>query len=135
MNAPISTLLEGKAPEVFTVPANASVHEAVTRMVEARIGSVLVVDDGKLVGIFTERDVLVRVVGANRDPMTTPVSFVMTHDPVSIDSGTTVQEVLDVHGGKEFRHLPVVDDGHLIGMISLRDILRWIAQTNNTPAI
>ena len=134
MNAPISTLLEGKPAEIFTVPASASVHEAVKRMIDERIGSVLVVDEGRLVGIFTERDVLVRVVGANRDAMTTPVSFVMTHNPVSIDSSTTVQEVLDVHGGKEFRHLPVIDDGHLIGMISFRDILRWIAQANNTPA-
>lgn len=135
MNATISTLLEGKAPNLFTVPASATVHAAVKRMIDEKVGSVLVVDDGRLVGIFTERDVLVRVVGANRNPMTTPVSFVMTHNPVSIDSSTTVQEVLDAHGGKEFRHLPVIDDGHLIGMISFRDILRWIAQGTNTPAV
>jgi CBS domain-containing protein len=100
-------------------------------MVEARLGSVLVVDGEALVGIFTERDVLVRVVAAHRDPETTPISHVMTHDPVSIDSTTTVEEVLDLHSGKEFRHLPVVDNGRLMGMVSFRDILRWIAQSSN----
>ena len=111
MNATISTLLEGKAPNLFTVPASATVHAAVKRMIDEKVGSVLVVDDGRLVGIFTERDVLVRVVGANRDPMTTPVSFGMTHNPVSIDSSTTVQEVLDAHGGKE----PDPAEGHATG--------------------
>ena len=133
MNAPVSELLEGKGSEVHTVPVTATVHEAVQKMIDARIGSVLVVDGDALVGIFTERDVLVRVVGANRNPLKTPVSFVMTHDPVSVDSATTVQEVIEQHSGKEFRHLPVVDNGKLVGMVSMRDILRWIAQPSGVP--
>lgn len=128
MNAPISELLESKGCEVHTVPVTATVHQAVQKMIDARVGAVLVVDGDALVGVFTERDVLVRVVGANRSPMETPVSFVMTHDPVSVDSATTVQEVIEQHSGKEFRHLPVVDNGRLVGMVSMRDILRWIAQ-------
>jgi len=131
MNAPISELLEGKGCDVHTVSVNATVHDAVQQMIDAKIGSVLVVDGGALVGIFTERDVLVRVVGVNRDPMTTPVSFVMTQNPVSIDSSTTVQEVVNLHSGKEFRHLPVVDNGQLVGMVSMRDIVRWIAQPSD----
>jgi CBS domain-containing protein len=131
MNSPVSALLDSREFQVHTVPLDATVFDGVQKMVEARIGSVLVVDGDTLVGIFTERDVLVRVVGAHRDPEKTPISHVMTQDPVSIDSATTVEEVLDLHGGKEFRHLPVVDNGRLVGMVSFRDILRWIAQSGN----
>jgi CBS domain-containing protein len=108
------------------------VFEAVQKMIEEKIGAVLVVDGEALAGIFSERDVLVRVVGLHRNPETTPVAHVMTHDPVTIDVTTTVEEVLDLHSGKEFRHLPVMDDGRLVGMLSVRDLLRWIAQSNNS---
>lgn len=134
MNAPVSALLESKGFDVRTVPATATVLDAVQEMINARIGSVLVVEDERLVGIFTERDVLVRVVGARRDPATTLVSFVMTQDPVSIDSSTTLEEILETHGGKEFRHLPVVDEGRIVGMISFRDVLRWMTRANNVGA-
>jgi CBS domain-containing protein len=131
MNNPVSVLLDSKESQIHTVPLTATVFDAVQKMVEAKIGSVLVVDGNSLIGIFTERDVLVRVVGAHRDPETTPISHVMTHDPVSIDSTATVEEVLDLHNCKEFRHLPVMDNGRLVGVVSFRDILRWIAQSNN----
>jgi CBS domain-containing protein len=101
MNNPVSALLDNKDSQLHTVPLTATAFDAVQKMVEARIGSVLVVDGEALVGI---------------------------------DSTTTVEEVLDVHGGKEFRHLPVVDNGRLVGMVSFRDILRWIAQSSNARA-
>ena len=131
MNNPISVLLDGKESAIHTVPPHATVFEAVQKMVAARIGAVLVVEGENLVGIFSERDVLVRVVSLHRDPMTTPVAHVMTLDPVTIDASTTVEEVLDQHSGKEFRHLPVLEDGRLVGVVSVRDILRWVAQSNN----
>jgi CBS domain-containing protein len=131
MNSPISALLDCKESVVHTVPPHATVFEAVQKMVEARIGAVLVVADDKLVGIFSERDVLVRVVSFHRDPLTTPVAHVMTIDPVTIDAGMSVEDVLDQHSGKEFRHLPVMEDGRLIGMVSVRDLLRWVAQNTN----
>lgn len=133
MNSPISTLLDSKESVIHSVPPHATVFEAVQKMVEARIGAVLVVADDKLVGIFSERDVLVRVVSFHRDPLTTPVAHVMTIDPVTIDAGMSVEDVLDQHSGKEFRHLPVMEDGRLIGMVSVRDLLRWVAQNNNAP--
>jgi CBS domain-containing protein len=131
MNSPISSLLDCKDAVIHSVPPHATVFEAVQKMVEARIGAVLVVSGDKLVGIFSERDVLVRVVSLHRDPLTTPVAHVMTIDPVTIDAATPVEEVLDQHSGKEFRHLPVLDEGRLIGMVSVRDLLRWVAQSNN----
>jgi len=131
MNSPISALLDSKESAIHTVPPHATVFEAVQKMVEARIGAVLVVDEGRLVGIFSERDVLVRVVSLHRDPLTTPVAHVMTIDPITIDASMPVDEVLDQHSGKEFRHLPVLDEGHLVGMVSVRDLLRWVAQSSN----
>lgn len=132
MNNPISALLDGKESAIHTVPPHATVFEAVQKMVAARIGAVLVVEGENLVGIFSERDVLVRVVSLHRDPLTTPVAHVMTLDPVTIDAATTVEEVLDQHSGKEFRHLPVLEDGRLVGVVSVRDLLRWVAQSSSS---
>ena len=134
MNAPVSTLLESKTTTVFSVPVTVTVSEAVQEMNRRKIGSVLVMESGVLVGIFTERDVLMRVVAADRDPKTTPVAHVMTRSPVTIPSSMTIEEVMDLHSGKHFRHLPVVENGRVIGMISVRDILRWLAEANSKKA-
>ncbi|MBI5380275.1 MAG: CBS domain-containing protein [Opitutae bacterium] len=134
MNAPISTILEKKGEEIFSVASNVTVSEAVQEMNKRRTGDVLVMDGDKLVGIFTERDVLVRVVGANRDPRSTPIAHVMTRDPVTIDAASTVEEVMDQHTGRHFRHLPVMDHGRLIGVLSVRDIMRYIADCNSVKA-
>jgi CBS domain-containing protein len=134
MNAPVSTLLESKSTTVFSVPVTVTVSEAVQEMNRRKIGSVLVMEGGVLVGIFTERDVLMRVVAADRDPKATPVAHVMTRSPVTIPSSMTIEEVMDLHSGKHFRHLPVVENGRVIGMISVRDILRWLAEANSRKA-
>jgi CBS domain-containing protein len=134
MNAPVSTLLESKSTTVFFVPVTVTVSEAVQEMNRRKIGSVLVMEGGVLVGIFTERDVLMRVVAADRDPKSTPVAHVMTRSPVTIPSSMTIEEVMDLHSGKHFRHLPVVENGRVIGMISVRDILRWLAEANSKKA-
>ena len=134
MNAPVSTLLESKSTTVFSVPVTVTVSEAVQEMNRRKIGSVLVMEGGVLVGIFTERDVLMRVVAADRDPKTTPVAHVMTRSPVTIPSSMTIEEVMDLHSGKHFRHLPVVENGRVIGIISVRDILRWLAEANSKKA-
>ncbi len=128
MNAPIAALLERKNPAIHSVAPYATIYVAVQKMIQARIGSMLVVDGEKLVGIFTERDALVRVAGPNLNPMTTPISAVMTPKPLSIEPTATIQEVIELHSEKGFRHLPVVDHGRLVGMVSSRDILHWIAQ-------
>ena len=134
MNAPVSTLLESKSTTVFSVSVTVTVAEAVHEMNRRKIGSVLVMEGGVLVGIFTERDVLMRVVAADRDPKITPVAHVMTRSPVTIHSSMTIEEVMDLHSGKHFRHLPVVENGRVIGMISVRDILRWLSEANSRKA-
>jgi CBS domain-containing protein len=91
-------------------------------------------EGGQLLGIFTERDVLWRVVAAGLDPKTTPLSQVMTRNPITVGPDTPIQSVMDVFTEKRFRHLPVVDDGRLLGVISIGDVLRWAADVHRQEA-
>lgn len=134
MNTSISVLLEHKGSSVFSVPPNLTIAAAVQEMNRHKIGAVVVLADGRLVGIFTERDVLSRVVAANLDPKTTPIEQVMTRDPVTVPSTTTVEEVMTLFTNRRFRHLPVMDGGRLMGLISIGDILRRMVETHRHEA-
>ena len=135
MNASISTLLEHKGSSVYTVPVTATVAAAVAEMNRQKIGCVLVMDGGRLAGVFTERDVLTRVVGAEIDPKTTPVSRVMTSTVNTITREATIEEVMTIFAGKRCRHLPVVEDGRLLGLVSIGDISRWIADAHHAECV
>jgi CBS domain-containing protein len=109
---------------VVTVSRNATVMEAVELMAAARVGSVLVVEDDRLEGIFSERDVMLRVVMENRDPRKTEVEEVMTSPVHSIAQRTTGDEALRIMLQEHIRHLPVVDDkGRAQGMVGMRNLL------------
>jgi CBS domain-containing protein len=134
MNAPISALLDRKGRSVYSVSPTMTVCEAVTEMNRQRVGSVLVIDNGKLVGIFTERDVLRRVVGAGVDPRRSLVSDVMTTGVISITPEATVEETMVLFTEKRCRHLPVLEHGQLVGTISIGDITRWMADSHRAEA-
>jgi CBS domain-containing protein len=134
MNTSISVLLERKGASVFSVPPSVTVTEAVQEMNRHKVGSVLVLEGGQLVGIFTERDVLARVVGAGLDPKATPLAQVMTRDPHTVPSDTTIEQVMALFTDKRFRHLPVVDQGRLVGVISIGDILRRMVDMHRHEA-
>jgi CBS domain-containing protein len=134
MNTPISTLLEQKGGVVHSVNATATVAEAVQEMVRNRVGAVLVMDGAKVAGIFTERDVLRRVVGQELEPKTTPVTRVMTADVLVAGPTATVQQMMELFTEKRCRHMPVVQDGKLLGMISIGDVSRWVANTHRAEA-
>ncbi len=95
---------------------------AAARMTEEACGSVLVCDGDRLRGIFTERDLMTRVVGQGLDPKTTPLNQVMTHDPDRIESTATAREALWRMDELGCRHLPVMEDGHVLGVVSMRDL-------------
>ncbi len=115
----IRDIIEGQ--ELLTASAAMSVAEAARLMKQRNVGAMMVVDgDGRLVGMFTERDALFRVLSAGLDG-DTPLSAVMTPNPRTISPERSFAHALGfMHEGK-FRHLPVVEDGHPIGMISVRD--------------
>jgi CBS domain-containing protein len=108
--------------ELATAPATMTVREACVAMTKRRIGALMVVDGAKLVGIFTERDVMTKVVGASRDPDATRLADVMTANPDTIGSDRPAREALEMMRKRGYRHLPVVDGAELIGMISVRDL-------------
>jgi CBS domain-containing protein len=105
-----------------TLSPEATVIDAVTLMRDRRIGAILVTNDQALVGIITERDIVFRVVAATRDPETTRIAEVMTTDPDVVAPGADVMTALERMQSGGYRHLPVVDGGALVGIVSIRDI-------------
>lgn len=135
MNTTLTTLLEQKGGgTIYTIPSTVTVAEAVLAMNAHKIGSVLVMHDLQLAGIFTERDVLRRVVGANLDPKLTPITKVMTAQVLTVAPTVTVQEVMDIFTEKRCRHLPVMQAGRLVGVISIGDVSRWVANIHRAEA-
>jgi CBS domain-containing protein len=112
-----------KDQDTYHAELGHSVLEAVQAMVERNIGAVPVVHSGKLVGIFSERDLMRRVVAEGRDPGSTCIAEVMTDDPMAVGTGEDLETCMTLMRRHGFRHLPVCHEGHLIGMVSLRDIL------------
>src|SRR5215218_11147974 len=112
---------------VVTVTPKATVREAITRMLEEGIGSVAVCDGPRLVGIFTERDVL-RVAGEGPLFGDVAVENVMTPRPITVSPGDDLIEVAELMAAKRIRHLPVCEGEFLVGMIGIRDVLRRLVE-------
>lgn len=117
----IRMIIEEQEP--ITAPATMTVSAAARLMKERRVGAIMVVDEGALAGIFTERDALIRVLAEGRDVQTTRLADVMTRNPKTIHPDRSFAEALQMMYGGTFRHVPVVEDGRPVGMISARDAL------------
>ncbi len=128
MRDTLASVLANKGTAVHHVAPEATVLDAVEQMNQARIGALLVCVSGELVGIFTERDVLCRVVGERRDPEATKVVDVMTSEVATVRSSTRIEEAMAVISEKRIRHLPVVDDGDLKGVVSSGDLTRSVSR-------
>lgn len=109
--------------EVATAPGTTTVKDAANLLKAKHVGAVAVVEQGKLIGIFTERDALFRVVAEGRDPQTTRLDDVMTRNPKSIHPDKPFPDALHLMYEGGFRHVPVVEDGRPLGIISARDAL------------
>ncbi len=134
MNAPVSNLLTAKKSIVHSIPQQATVLEAVHEMNRLHIGSIVVLDDEKLAGIFTERDVLQRVVAEGKSPSETLVSEVMSKEVETITPKSTIEEAMRAMTVRRHRHLPVMNDGKMVGLISIGDVTRWISRVNEDEA-
>jgi len=108
--------------EIRQQPPEASVRDACRLMAQHRCGSVLVVDDGRLVGIFTERDAVERVFAGGLDPDRTALAVVMTCTPDTIEPGQSVDEAVRRMDEFGYRHLPVVEADRVLGVLSIRDL-------------
>ena len=110
--------------DVIGVPSNASVHEAVKLMNKNKIGCLLVVDYGKISGIFTERDVLERIVEEGKNPRETKVSEIMTKHVTVGNPNMELVDATKLMFEKKVKKLPIVEDGELVGLVTLTDIAR-----------
>jgi CBS domain-containing protein len=128
--ATVSDILRVKGPEVRSIGPEASVYAAAVRMNEGKIGSLVVLQEGRLCGIITERDILQRIVAECRDPGTTSVGEVMTTEVVCCRPHTGLDEARGVMKNRRIRHLPVLEeDGRLLGLISIGDLNAHDAHT------
>jgi CBS domain-containing protein len=107
--------------ELLELSALATVREAADRMRSRHVGAVLITRDGQLDGIFTERDMVYRVVAEGRDPDRTPLAEVMTRNPDTVRPDTTAIDALRRMQDGGYRHLPVLDRGRIVGIVSRRD--------------
>ncbi len=122
----VQHLLDSKSHGIISVAANASVFDAIKLMAERTIGSLLVMDGDKLLGIVTERDYARKVIIKGRSSESTQVSEIMTADVCTAIPQDTVNNCMTIMSERKIRHLPVVDDGTVIGMISIGDLVQAI---------
>lgn len=117
---------EGEA--IHSVGPNTPVTECVRLMTAGNIGALIVMDGKRLVGIFTERDALNKVLACGLDPTKTNVSEVMTTDPFCVGPTTTVGDAMKVITSRRFRHLPIVDNGKVLAVVSSGDLTHWLVK-------
>lgn len=118
---PIRSIMERR--KFVTAPPTTSVREASELMAKKQVGAVLVVEEGRLLGIFSERDAVFRVIARGLDPAATKLAQVMTKDPKTIKPSNTFGYAMTLMHENGFRHLPVVDDGKPVGIVSARSAL------------
>ena len=119
-----------RSDELISLPAAASIADAVAVMAEREVGAVLVMtEDGLVAGIFSERDLLVRVVAAGLDAKTTPLSMVMTREVKFVTPGTSTEAALALMHLHRFRHLLIIDGPRVQGLVSMRDLVVQIIRS------
>ncbi len=123
--ATVSEILARKGTTVVSMEAAESVVSAARLMNERKIGCLVITDGGEMVGIFTERDALRRLIAEPRDPAHTSLREVMTSPVTTCRSQTSLEECVGVITQEGIRHLPIVDDGNLRGIITSRDLLAF----------
>ena len=122
--ASVEDILRQKGSLVHAVAPTAMMFEAVEKMVQHNVGALLVVEDGELKGIVTERDYLKRVAVRGKSSRTTPVSEVMTSDLITVSPNTELDRCMGLMTGRRIRHLPVIDQGKVIGIVSIGDLVK-----------
>jgi CBS domain-containing protein len=126
--AAVKNILETKGTAIFTITPDTSVYHALELMVEKNVSALLVMENDQLAGIFTERDYARKVVLKGKKSSETQIAEIMTRDLITVTSASSIDECMQLMTGKYIRHLPVVDDGKLAGIISIGDVVRRIIE-------
>ncbi|MFL6019839.1 MAG: CBS domain-containing protein [Gaiellaceae bacterium] len=123
--ARVSEILRGKGTDVLKIDASATVFDAITMIVEKNVGSILVTEGDKVVGIMTERDYLRKIAVQGRTSRDTRVGEIMTSPLVYVTPETTIEESMAIMTDRRIRHLPVVEDEEVIGIVSIGDVVKF----------
>jgi len=124
----VRNILQGKTHSAIYVSPETTVFEALELMFEKNIGSLLVMDHEKFIGIFTERDYARKVILKGKSSKNISISEIMTENPLTVTSENTIEECMWLMTNKFIRHLPVIDDGKLTGIISIGDVVKYIIE-------
>ena len=125
----VRNILQVKGNVVYTVYPESSVYDALELLEDKNLGSLVVIEkNGKLDGIFTERDYARKVILKGRSSKDTRIQDIMTDDPVFVTPDTDVQDCMQIMTNKFIRHLPVLDNGELIGIISIGDVVKYVIE-------
>ncbi len=125
METRLSTLLSDKSNTLQSISPKSTVHECASKMSQLKIGALLVMENNQLQGIVSERDILWKLVVCGADSKKLLVADIMTKELVTVTPTTTVRDAMRIVTEKRFRHLPVMDKGKLVGIISIGDLTRW----------
>lgn len=121
----IAAILSGKGQDVVTIDGDRTVEQAVTLLAERRIGAVPVLEDGQVAGIFSERDVIYCLARDGASALDRPVRDVMTMPAITVTRSESVFAALALMTRRRIRHLPVVEDGRLVGLVSIGDLVKY----------
>ena len=122
----VSQILQFKGNEVWTIAPEASVFEALQLMAEKNVGALVVMEDDEVVGIFSERDYARKVILLGRSSKDTPVRAIMTAEVICVRPDQTITTCMAVMTDRHIRHLPILDNGKLVGIISIGDVVKAI---------
>jgi CBS domain-containing protein len=120
----VSDILAAKGSEVFSIGPDATVFEALRSLADHNVGALVVLHDGDLVGIMSERDYARKVILLDRASKTTTVAEIMSTQVMTVAPTASIEDCMEMMTERHFRHLPVVEEGHLIGMVSIGDVVR-----------
>ncbi len=119
---------KGSSSTVFAVEPNEIVYRAIELMAEKNIGGLLITEKGKLVGIFTERDYARKLILKGKSSKDTLIGELMTKNPFTVTPESSIEDCMQLMSDRHFRHLPVVENDELIGIISIGDVVRFIIE-------
>ena len=124
----VNDILRRKSNQIFSIPPTASVYDALTLMSEKNLGGVLVINGDQLAGIFTERDYARKIILLGRSSKDTPITEVMTSSVRTISRDTEIDDCMKMMTEKTIRHLPVVENGKVVGLVSIGDVVKLLIE-------